>query len=497
MYLPSTRLGSKLRQDEYSLPSLSPTTPMPRSATSDRSIPILRKAFRKTLQAVSGFQVRMRTVFVPHIILAGDHNDGDTGQEAGSEESTVVLCLELMNSGESEAGYAVESIGVTVSGEDAKIQMISWGEDSSSIFPLKIRPHERYDLLYAVAFMRPAEEDPTSQVNLSDIQANFQRSVSISITGKPFESNSRGGEGLVYPTKSFVSKWTCVLDLSPRHDQEYLLNMPPEPSPSARSALPYPPSPFPPPSPQSKLVENQSASGSNTLVTSDISTKRHTYAGTTRPLLDVEAAGHRASVGASLNVQQTRGSPLPSRRSTSPLPSTLSPPLPALPSGQQSPSRPPSGHSPLALYPPKVGGGGLTPRASSFTPPLGYPVNYDPRRSLLRNSVIPNSPDPRVQTLGFEQATHPNSADLIISVSLLTPGGVPSSSASHSPKHIYPLEEFSLELFAFNRSDTERTYEVSCPERGTYVRKDRRSLPSLSTQGHPGFLPLENQIRIG
>lgn len=507
-YIPSTRLGSKLRHDAYYLPPITHSTPIPSSAASDRSVPILRKSFRKTLQAVSGFQVRMRTVFVPHIYIpGGDNSDDDIVQEAGSEESTVVLCLEVMNNGESDAGYAIESVGVDVSGEDAKIQLISWGEggfsDATSIFPLSVRSHERYDILYAVSFMRPAEDDPTSQKSLNDIQACFQRSVSIIISGKPFDISDikRNETEVSYPTKSFTSRWSCVLDLSPRHDQEYLLSMP-EPLPSSRSALPYPPSPFPPPSPQAKLVENYLTVGSNTLVTSDITSKRHTFSGTTsKSVISADSAAHRASMGAMLGTHHGRVSPLPPRRINSPLPhSTLSPPLPALPAGQRSPSRLGSGQPFIdtkAPVLPQNTSGALTPRPYSFAPPPGYPLDFDPRISSLRSAGLSPSPDSRWNNLGFEQATHPEAADLIISVNLLTTRTIAESISSLNAKQIYPLEEFSLELFAFNKSGAIRTYEVTYPERAGYLPKDRRSLLSLSLRIQLGFLPLENNIIIG
>ncbi|KAG6869442.1 hypothetical protein C0992_003125, partial [Termitomyces sp. T32_za158] len=69
--------------------------------------PTLRKSFRKTMQTVSGFRVRMRTVFVPSVLLPDEEMNSnlDDGQEererreAGNEERTVVLCVEIENSG--------------------------------------------------------------------------------------------------------------------------------------------------------------------------------------------------------------------------------------------------------------------------------------------------------------------------------------------------------------------------------------------------------------
>ena len=96
---------------------------LPRGATAT-----LRKSFRKTLKMHQGFRVRMRTVFVPYFLLAQDKPNGiasmpreyleneikDAGsssdsdvdedileereqREAGNEEHTVVLSVEVEN----------------------------------------------------------------------------------------------------------------------------------------------------------------------------------------------------------------------------------------------------------------------------------------------------------------------------------------------------------------------------------------------------------------
>ncbi|KAI0256124.1 hypothetical protein BJV78DRAFT_1150936 [Lactifluus subvellereus] len=53
----------------------------------------LRKSFRRTLSAVSAFRVRMRTVFVPYILLGAPDNDPglDDALAAGHAEHTA-LC---------------------------------------------------------------------------------------------------------------------------------------------------------------------------------------------------------------------------------------------------------------------------------------------------------------------------------------------------------------------------------------------------------------------
>ena len=83
-----------------------------------------------------------------------DEDDSDTSdsddvherelREAGNEEHTVVLCVEVENSGESTLGFAVESVNVKVGGEGAQTRLIGWADATSgapeSVFPLLIGP---------------------------------------------------------------------------------------------------------------------------------------------------------------------------------------------------------------------------------------------------------------------------------------------------------------------------------------------------------------------
>ena len=74
-----------------------------------KSLPTLRKSYRRTLQTVSGFRVRMRAVFVPYVLLPEtegtlaelDGAEKERERRGGSAERTVVLCVEIENSGES------------------------------------------------------------------------------------------------------------------------------------------------------------------------------------------------------------------------------------------------------------------------------------------------------------------------------------------------------------------------------------------------------------
>src|SRR5712691_2130994 len=67
----------------------------------------LRKSFRRTISAVSGFRLRMRTVFVPYILLHPTEPDTevDHALAAGHTEHTVMLCVELEHPGEAPEAF--------------------------------------------------------------------------------------------------------------------------------------------------------------------------------------------------------------------------------------------------------------------------------------------------------------------------------------------------------------------------------------------------------
>lgn len=288
--LPSTRLAASVRKQSYALPPLttSPTSPdtAQSSHTMTRTVPsthaTLRRSYRKTLRTVSGFKVRMRTVFVPYFMLShngarqlqsgtpnkssdedSDDSDDDDSlnerelREAGNEEHTVVLCVEVGNGGESSSGFAVESVKVTVGGEGAQTQLIGWGNDGldqpDKVFPLNLNPMEQFNLLYAVSFLRSPETDEFSLARGRGLPGapavqDLQRAVTIIIDGRPYDFQVNDGSKfdaskLDYPTPTFPSRWNCVLDLSP-HSQT---SIPAESvqEEGTKIALPTPASPFP------------------------------------------------------------------------------------------------------------------------------------------------------------------------------------------------------------------------------------------------------------
>jgi hypothetical protein len=313
---------------------VTPTSAGARTPTAAASHPTLRKSFRKTLKTVSGFRVRMRTVFVPYVLLhphsrshfhahingeghahangnesetekhGGVHEieDEESRREAGNEERTVVLCVEVENSGESGVGvgFRVESVEVCIGGEGARAFLVGWGdrrqpdqhrwrrsdvgvgkgdEDGEDMFPLEIGSKEQYNLLYAVSFLQNPDDTDGFSLGMGTGKEKekggsgqeLQRAVTINIVGKPVvrprtdetatEAIATGdGENTTkdllptstsYPTQSFTSRWNCILDLSPQphrppdhssndHDQ-YQSNQ----TSKIKDAMPEPASPFP------------------------------------------------------------------------------------------------------------------------------------------------------------------------------------------------------------------------------------------------------------
>ncbi|KAF7797297.1 hypothetical protein EIP86_008492 [Pleurotus ostreatoroseus] len=303
LILPATRLGSSLRRKAYSLPSLDSTITSPLQSsttspvTSRTAHPTLRKSFRKTLQTVSDFTVRMRTVFVPYFMLSqadprkkrtsarktnGSDVKGETDpadddldaeliherelRETGSEEHTIILCVELENKGEATVGFAVDSVNISVGGEGAQTRLITWGEGASgepeSTFPLLIGPQEQYNLLYAVSFMRSPDSDEFSFARGgrglpgAPAVSQLQRAVAISINGRPYELPALEDNDAIikakdkpsqlsYPTHSFPSRWNCVLDLAAQAPGASMNAPDMGAGVGLNNALPTPASPFP------------------------------------------------------------------------------------------------------------------------------------------------------------------------------------------------------------------------------------------------------------
>ncbi|TFK73162.1 hypothetical protein BDN72DRAFT_814997 [Pluteus cervinus] len=326
--LPTTRIGTISRKKLFSLspasrpapapaPAPASSTPSPQSASATQPHATLRKSFRKTLGTVSGFRVRMRTVFVPYVLLAEvegvnvNSNEADDERErleAGSDERTVVLCVEVENSGESGegVGFAVERVEVSIGGEGARATLISWGDGFGSKgadkkqFPIYVGTRAQYNLLYAVSFLRSPDDvdgfsltrDPnTGERYIGSVNTDLQRAVTINIFGKPYHQSAEGevsslkNASLSFPTRTFSSRWNCVLDLSAHHNQNITLLDDDHPTARHPSVLPEPASPFPAGTPKPFSVTSPGASSPLGVsipvpqITAIAGSKRHTMPG--------------------------------------------------------------------------------------------------------------------------------------------------------------------------------------------------------------------------
>ncbi|KIP06996.1 hypothetical protein PHLGIDRAFT_436056 [Phlebiopsis gigantea 11061_1 CR5-6] len=633
--LPSSRLGESIRKQAFGLISHDATLTSPATSTPTTyrvPHPTLRKAFRKTLHTVSGFRVRMRTVFVPYFILpqnikkskdsrkslTNQRNDSDNDEdplevherelrEAGNEEHTVVLCVEVENGGEASAGFAVESVKVTVGGDGAQTHLIGWGNSGFSqsdlVFPLRIGPHEQYNLLYAVTFTRSPEVDEFSLARgrglpSASMSQEMQRAVAIIINGKPYEilrtDNAAADdvtdahinpEQLTYPTATFPSRWNCVLDLSPQTNDVRRISS--GPGEAQLEVMPTPASPFPgavagtrPTS--APLVQSGTLSKSGTpgqTKTSPIvaGSKRFTmsamdaqvnegyfdsvksrltspvnYRSGTSLLNPANQRDTNAQSGSQLSgpstptvgltvntLTQGRSSYIPpsatmktfSRTTPTTTYGPLSPPLPSLPSLPRPHSY---GHVPddslssqiADIIPP-------TPAYPAFptSPPPTTPHWQGPIANMRSGAVgpsveirrekgpnaagIPPTPGPHVSAAGgFMQmqsqgetlrdvaAADGPGEPVVVSVGLLQ--DTDGEGAAPRTGKIYPLDQFTLDIFVFNRSSWTRRFEVSYPDR----RKQRREKMYLegrdgldsktsSSADTPGIIPLANRVRIG
>lgn len=536
LQLPSTRIGPSVRTESYALPSrvsLPPsTTASPNVA---RELPTLRKAFRKTLPAVSGFAVKMRSVHSPAVVIPGDVEDELEMSEIGSEERTIVLCVELENTGESKLGFQVDGIKVQVSGEGARAKLIAWGdkafENPESVFPLQVGAREQFNLLYAVSFLRPNDVQNASHRPPGD---QMLRYVSIAIKGRPFEARTDTSETL-YPTPPFVTRWSCTVNLTAGHTSHP--NDHPSSPFSAQDALPAPPSPFPTSSPRIQRSAGDAPTGPTVQSPSAFafSPRRNTVGGRVgTPELKIP---NRPFSMPFMQASPTR-SPRPETPTSKFLPpppniafqpsSTPGSPLPS-PGLPQTPRAGPSGAD--SFFPPQYAGGSpqhgpppLTPAYPAYagTPPPGTPRALSPmaasgsgyvgpsveaRRERgpaslglgLPLSPLPMSPGARQffppPTPMEQRAMEP----LVVSIGLVT------SSSPTGPGKIYALREpFYLDVFVFNQSTRTRRLELSHPEparKRHNTANQRASMESVQVDSEaangPGLLPLENRIRIG
>jgi len=523
--LPSTRLGAPTRREAFSLPPIPPdnaaAAPSPTSTTRSAP-PILRKSHRKTLRTVSGFKVRMRTVFVPYVLFPEAHadvpwesnvsvaEDADEWdrerREAGSDESTVVLCVEVENSGESGMTFVVEGVDIFISGQGAKTTLIKWG-DSQDIFPLPIASMDQYNLLYAVTFVQPPDADDVNAIGKKRA-GELQRAVSITISGKPCEDR---GSRVVHPTQTFSSKWNCVLDLGTDNNKD----LPPDGVYTAnRDALPTPASPFPGRDSASTLLATAIQPRDDQKLSAVSGSRQHTIDATIMasgriPKSPINYRSPTALLNpAFINERDLQQFMSPTGGGGITLPSVVM---------QQSQSHPrtPTTYTPRAGTPPPLAPSfgddiglsstpPITPAYPSFptSPGVPTPVSQNPILGF-QSSVGPSMEIRRGSSMrvfggnageSFGGAVPGEEGDgepVVVSIGLL-PLEKQQTSRDPSKGRIFPNDKFTLDIFVFNKSSWMRRFEVAYPD----ARTSRKTGPQVGPQ-RVGIIPLENRIRVG
>ncbi|PFH51161.1 hypothetical protein AMATHDRAFT_80440 [Amanita thiersii Skay4041] len=565
VYLPSSRLGTVSRQKLFSLPPInlpSPELPTPSPMTAIRAVhPTLRKSFRRTLHTVSGFRVRMRPVFVPYVLLArkkglilGDGEDEREKREAGNDERTVVLCVEVENSGDAgpATGFRVEKVDIKVGGDHAQALLIGWGEefleemDESKVFPLEVEPYAQYNLLYAVWFLQPPEEldglGPGRNMSVSNVGSDLNRTVTIYIHGKPYENrhptilngSSVDSFSTVFPTRTFSSRWNCTLNIKALMQGYEALDTsdPLDPNSKFPSALPEPPSPFPLSAAKAGVFSPDFPSPASTPRSSLVAGSKRFSAPVSSATVPLKSARPITPFSRSPYRQSDPiSTPPPSNRQSFLLPSqslaaqslrsptTYTPLSLNIPSAYiegnypepppLTPAYPP--HSPLQPSP--ISQGPVTTQGAGSVGPT-----LEPRRE--RGSSTPTSAGiPPISTpsggmyplTGDQRYVDPAKTpqkqeggdSIVVSVRLMSPHeGDDEKYEQDVDERIYPLTRFMVEVFVFNRSTWTRRFELSCPNT---IRKRRRERISQlgrvedieSKLGYPGILPMDNRLRIG
>jgi hypothetical protein len=513
----------------------------PATRPSLATVSTLRKSFRRTLSAVSGFRVRMRTVFVPYILLHPTASDSEVDYDAraqhkarqhtppdlqvdhalaaGQAEHTVVLCVELEHPGEAPEAFLVEAVEVAIGvGGGARVRLLPWCEKSpQEIFPLRLEMHEQCNLLFAVEiFDTPAPDKESLLLNASTstTTGELQRSVTITVLGRPisdaFVNGDRSGakdedtDKPIFPTRTFPSRWNCVLDLTPQRSLAA--------GQRESEALPEPPTPFPSTLPRlttatvdqrdqhnpvagfKQILPQQTprspgqipsrspgalrTGGSDTPNSGQLPKLAYTppsLTAITGALRTTYAPRHSSGIpppallSKMLPVGETDEAFMGSDRSTTPPPAT--PAYPAYSKNSPIPTTPRT-QNPLTTW-----GVAHIPGAAVELPRSGAPS---------RSSPIPPSPVP------FPPTT-PQRDRIVVSVGLQDHAGA-------DIRGLVPYDEFALDIFVFNQSAWTRRFEVSFLER----RRRRHGHTEVATRGKTGggasgsgIVPLESRVRVG
>lgn len=485
----------------------------------------LRKSFRRTISVVSGFRVRMRTVFVPYILLHPTESDSevDHALAAGQAEHTVVLSVELEHPGEAPEAFIVEAVEVAIGvGGGASVRLLPWCKKSpQEIFPLRLDMHEQCNLLFAVEiFGAPAPDKEALFLNASTstTTGELQRPVTITVRGRPISDkflNGTRGEAKddetdkpIFLTRTFPSRWNCVLDLTPQRSLAA--------GQRESEALPEPPTPFPTTVPRLSIS------------TADQRGQNNPVAGFKQNFL--QSSQIPRSPGQTLprspGALRTGGSDAPSSgqlpklaytppsltaisgalRTTYAPPHSPGMPPPALLSkmlpmgetdeafmGSEGSTTPPPA---TPAYPAYSKGSTIpvTPRAQS--PLTTWGVAHVPGAAVeLPRSGAPSRSSPMPPSL-VSPAT-PQRECIIVSVGLQDHAGADIIG-------LVPYDEFALDIFIFNQSAWTRRFEV------TFLERRRRRQGHIEGRGQsynaatraggasgPGIVPLESRVRIG
>lgn len=495
----------------------------------------LRKSFRRTISAVSGFRVRMRTVFVPYILLHPTEPDTevDHALAAGNTEHTVMLCVELEHPGEAPEAFLVNAVDVTIGGSGgARVRLLPWCEKSSTeMFPLCLGMHEQCNLLFAVELLNapiPDKEALLLTASTPTTAGELQRPVTITVWGRPFSAilPSRGESGQkvektnkhLFPTRSFPSRWNCVLDLAPRRF--------PVAGQRESEVLPEPPTPFPATTPRLSIPSTDQQGQQNPVAGFKqytlpsfhllsplrpspparasliaLGTSGSVAAGSS-PLSKLAYTPPSITAAAACTTPRTTYAPPPSAGIPPPallskmLPmgetdeafmgssgGRISPPTtPAYPAYSMNSIVPPTPRTqgPLAMW-----GAARVPSAAVELPRSGAPSRSSPAPSP--HALVPPSSIPL------------QGGRIIVSVGLQLDRGV-------EIRGLVPYNEFALEIFVYNQSEWIRRFEVTFLERrrrrqghtegqGQWATADvRRGAGGASKSG---ILPLESRVRIG
>ncbi|KAI9457523.1 TRAPP trafficking subunit Trs65-domain-containing protein [Russula earlei] len=526
--LPSTRLGAKIRERDFALPSDPP--PVVDASAAIPSLAAratLRKSFRRTLAAVSGFRVRMRTVFVPYISLYPAEPDADVDRAlaAGHVEHTVMLCVELEHPGEAPEAFLVDAVDVTVGdGGGARVHLLPWCEKSvQEIFPLRLGRHEQCNLLFAVELLNAPMSDKEALLLKDETPAamwDLQRQVTITVRGQPVSARLWNGDQngaktdvLPFLTRPFPSRWNCVLGLAPQQPSfageggSEVLPEPPTPFPTTTPPLSTPagdkhgslsavagqkrfappsshvlrsPRSFPPfrtpPSgtsrgiiPSSGILSKLAYTPPSVSATAISGLPRTTYAPPSSPGIPPPAP-----LGKMLPMGETDEAFMGGSEGTTPPPAT--PAYPAYAKGSTFPMTP-RAQAPLA-----ISGAVRFPSAAVELPRSG---------AFSRPSPVPSP----LALVPFSSIT-PQRERIIVSVGLQDDVGTRT-------RVVVPYNEFVLDIFVFNQSSWTRRFET------TFLERRRRRHGQSEDQGQwykatirggasgSAIVPLESRVRVG